>query len=73
MSRLQDKQCSLLKKKCLVEGCAQYDERLDACSWNLLTFNMYKVANAIEKATPGAMPQNQPAQGSFPAPQYRPG
>ncbi len=73
MSRLQDKQCSILKKKCLITGCAQYDERLDACGWNLLTFNMYKVANAIEKVTPDVAMQNQSAQGSFPAPQYRPG
>ena len=56
MSRLKDKYCSLLKKKCLVEGCAQYDERLDACAWNLLPFNVYKVANAIEKNILGPSP-----------------
>ena len=69
MSRLQDKQCSLLKKKCLVEGCAQYDERLDACIWNFLPYNMYKVANV----TPESMPQNQPVQGSYSTPRYQPG
>jgi len=63
-SRLQDKQCSLLKKKCLVEGCAQYDERLDACAWNLLPFNVYKVAHAIELAMPGS-PSPQPIYPRF--------
>ncbi len=72
-SRLDGKQCSLFKEPCLITDCAQYDERLDACGWNLLTFNMYKVANAIEKATPEAVPQPQSVQGSFPAPQYTPG
>ncbi|MCD4675944.1 MAG: hypothetical protein K8S18_08110 [Desulfobacula sp.] len=65
MSRLKDKHCSLLKKKCLIAGCAQYDERLDACAWNLLPFNVYKVANAIEKATPEA-PLNQAPQTRYP-------
>ena len=71
MSRLQDKQCSLFKEPCLITGCAQYDERLDACKWNLVTFNLYKVATAIANATPDAT-GNQPQQGSFPASQYRP-
>lgn len=67
MSRLQNKQCSLFKEPCLITGCAQYDERLDACTWNLITFNLYKVANAIANATPDTT-VNQPPQGSFPAP-----
>ena len=70
MSRLQNKQCSLFKEPCLITGCAQYDERLDACAWNLLPFNVYKVANAIEKATPDAT-GNKPKQGNYPAPQHR--
>ena len=70
MSRLQDKQCSLFKEPCLITGCAQYDERLDACTWNLITFNMYKIANAIERATPDAN-GNQPQKGNYPAPKYR--
>jgi len=70
MSRLQNKQCSLLKEPCLITGCGQYDERLDACTWNLITFNMYKIANAIERATPDAT-GNKPQQGNYPAPQYR--
>jgi hypothetical protein len=65
MSRLQDKQCSLFKEPCLITGCAQYDERLDACAWNLLPYNMYKVANAIEQATPDS-PSDQPKQPRFP-------
>ena len=66
MSRLQDKQCSLFKEPCLITGCAQYDERLDACAWNLITFNMYKIAHAIEKATPDATMQNQPTHAPYP-------
>ncbi len=52
-----------------------YDERLDNCVTSIATFNMYKLANAIANATSGAMPQNQPVQGSYPAPQsqYQPG
>lgn len=70
MSRLQDRKCSLFKEPCLIKGCAQYDERLDACTWNLITFNMYKIANAIEQAsfdTAG----NQPQQGNYSASKYR--
>ena len=65
MSRLQDKQCSLFKEPCLITGCAQYDVKLDACTWNLVTFNLYKVANAIANATPDA-PLNQAPQTRYP-------
>ncbi len=49
MSKLQNKQCSIYKEPCLITGCAQYDERLDACNYNLMPFNTYKVSNAIEQ------------------------
>lgn len=62
MSKLANKQCSLFKEKCLVENCAQYDERLDACAWNLLPFNMYKIAHAIEQA----LPESPPTQPAYP-------
>jgi len=68
MSRLQGKMCSRLKEACLITGCAQYDDRLDACVFNLAAFNLYKVANAIEQAIQ-AMP-NQAPQDKYPA-QFR--
>jgi len=62
MSRLKDKQCSILKKKCLIEGCCHYDANLDACAWNLLPYNLYKVAIAIERS----MPVSPAPQPTFP-------
>jgi len=74
-SRLAGKQCPIFKTECLINDCAWFDEKLDNCLTSIATFNMYKLANAITNATPEAMPQNQQAQGSYPAPQsqYRPG
>jgi hypothetical protein len=72
MSRLQNKQCPFFKSECLIGNCAMYDERLDNCLTSIVTFNMYKLANAIANATPEAL-QTQPVQGSYPSPQYRPG
>ena len=66
MSRLEGKKCSLFKEECLITGCAQYDERLDACTWNLITFNMYKIANAIEQATPDTK-----SRDNYPMPKYK--
>jgi hypothetical protein len=71
MSRLQDKQCPFFKSACLTTNCAIFDERLDNCLTSIATFNMYKLANAIANATPEAN-SNQPVQGSYPAPQYKP-
>jgi len=70
MSKLQNKRCSLYKEPCLITGCAQYDDRLDACIFNLAAFNLYKVANAIEQAIQ-AMP-NQAPQDKYPTAQFRP-
>ena len=70
MSKLQNKRCSLYKEPCLITGCAQYDERLDACVFNLATFNLYKVANAIEQATQAML--NQAPQDKYPTAQFRP-
>ena len=65
MSRLDDKFCPVIKKDCLIDGCAHYDDRLDNCAWNLLPYNAYKVAIAIEQAFSG-MPLSTPSQPIYP-------
>lgn len=65
MSRLANKQCPFYKSECLIGNCAMYDERLDNCLTSIVTFNMYKVANAIANATPEAL-QTQPTQPRYP-------
>ncbi len=71
MSKLQNKRCSIYKEPCLITGCAQYDERLDACVFNLAAFNLYKVANAIEQAIQ-ELTLNQQPQEKYPTAQFRP-
>ena len=62
MSKLQNKRCSLYKEPCLITGCAQYDDRLDACVFNLASYNLYKVANAIEQAVQELTLNQQPVK-----------
>ena len=71
MSRLQGKMCSRLKEACLITGCAQYDERLDACIHNLVPYNMYKISASLDQLIP-EMPLNQQPQGKYPTAQFRP-
>ena len=66
MSRLANKQCPFFKSECLIGNCAMYDERLDNCLTSIVTFNMYKVANAIANASTDSTPQNQPTQPRYP-------
>ena len=63
--RLEDKFCSVIKKKCLLDGCAQYDQKLHNCAWNLLALNLYNVSRSIERALPGGVPP-QPGYPGFP-------
>lgn len=63
--RLDNKFCSVIKKKCLLEDCAQYDQKLHNCSWNLLPLNLYVVSCAIKEAVPSA-PPHQPTYPGFP-------
>lgn len=64
--RLEDKFCSVIKKKCLLDGCAQYDLKLKNCAWNLLPLNIYFASKAIEHALPGGAPPPQPTYPGFP-------
>jgi len=66
MSKLTGKSCPIYQSDCLIGNCALYDDRLDNCAVHIMSFNLYKVANAIEKATPEAQ------HGKYPPPQYRP-
>ncbi len=63
--RLEDKYCSLIKKKCLLDGCAQYDLKLKNCVHNLLPLNLYYVSKAIETAIAGGAPPH-PTYPGFP-------
>jgi len=78
-SRYDDKICPFFRDKCKQEQCGIFEARLDNCGINLITYNLFKLdrsmIRSMEGSTPEAMLQNQPVQGSYPAPQsqYRPG
>jgi len=64
------KQCPIYKSEYLINDCAFYDVKLDNYLSSIITFNMYKLANAIANATPDAT-DNQPRNGNYSKPKYR--
>lgn len=64
MSKLQDKICPFINKECILGQCALYDERLDNCAIQVLTYNMYRMEKAL-KGGPVIHPGKSPI---FPVP-----
>lgn len=47
MADLTNKTCPYIQSTCLMDQCAWFEERLQNCSVQVLTFNMYKLENAL--------------------------
>lgn len=47
MVDLLNKTCPYINGVCLLDQCAWFDERLQNCAVHVLTFNMYKLENAL--------------------------
>lgn len=45
------KACPFLKEKCLKTECEIYNDRLDRCDLSLASYNLYLLADAINKQT----------------------
>lgn len=45
------KACPFLRQKCLKRGCEIYNDRIDRCDLSLASYNLYLLADAINKHT----------------------
>jgi hypothetical protein len=51
MAEQTDKYCPFLDKDCIHDDCELYSTILGHCSLNVLTYNVFKLNQAIEKAS----------------------
>lgn len=45
----KDKYCALLNKSCMGDECAQYYDMFNKCSFELIAYNMYPLAKAMNE------------------------
>ena len=45
------KACPFLRQKCLKTGCEVYNDRINRCDLSLASYNLYLLADAINKQT----------------------
>ena len=45
------KACPFLRQECLKRGCEIYNDRIDRCDLSLASYNLYLLADAINKQT----------------------
>lgn len=51
----KNKRCPFLDESCLRDRCQIYNEVLNNCEVSVLTYNMYKLATAINSNKPGTI------------------
>ena len=60
MPRLDDKICPFINKECVQDQCALFDERLDNCAIQVLTYNLYKLDKRMAQGGSGLPPGRSP-------------
>ena len=68
MHTLTDKNCPLIRQKCLLNGCTFFNERLDGCQINVLIYNLYQLKEHIKAQLAQAEMASEPIQPEIPAP-----
>ena len=56
MNAMKDKMCPFFKENCKEEKCGVYNEIIDNCGINVLSYNMYKLS-VVEKERTKAINQ----------------
>ena len=68
MHNLNDKNCPLMGKNCLLNGCTFFSEKLDGCEISILNYNLYQLKEHIRAQLAYAREAGQPITPAYPDP-----